>query len=136
MDCRWVIKWKNELLPDGTSRRIMRARLTLLGFKDIHASSVERYAGTSQRYSQRLLCSEAANRGWPIASTDISKAFLQAVTYAEVAALTGEPERDVNFYLPPDSIAALKCQVMKTSTPLLRFCNVLNQAPAASCISP
>ena len=80
MDCRWVINWKQEQLPNGQSRRIIRARLTLRGFKDRDAENLERYAGTSQRYSQRLLASEAANQCWPILSTDISKAFLQGVT--------------------------------------------------------
>jgi Reverse transcriptase (RNA-dependent DNA polymerase). len=80
VDCKWVIKWKHEVLPDGSTRRIIRARLTIRGFKDIDAAGLERYAGTSQRYSQRLLVREAANRKWPIVSTDISKAFLQGVT--------------------------------------------------------
>jgi len=108
VDCKWVIKWKIELLPDGTTRRIIRARLTIRGFKDIDAADLTRYAGTSQRYSQRLLVSEAANRKWPIVSTDISKAFLQGVTYAELAKMTGEPLRDVCFYLPPSTVSALK----------------------------
>ena len=97
-----------ELLPDGTTRRIIRARLTIRGFKDRDAHDLIRYAGTSQRYSQRMIVSEAANRGWNIVTTDISKAFLQGVTYEELAQLTGEPLRDVNFYLPPSSVAVLK----------------------------
>ena len=108
VDCKWVIKWKMELLPDGTTRRIIRARLTIRGFKDRDAQDLIRYAGTSQRYSQRMIVSEAANRGWNIVTTDISKAFLQGVTYKELAELTGEPLRDVNFYLPPSSVAVLK----------------------------
>ena len=108
MDCKWVIKWKLEILPDGKTRRVIRARLTLRGFKDQDAANLEKYAGTSQRYSQRLLVSEAANRKWPIVCTDISKAFLQGVTYEELARITGEPLRDVNFYLPPDSVSVLK----------------------------
>ena len=108
VDCKWVSKWKNELVPDGTTRRIIRARLTIRGLKDLDKAELIRYAGTSQRYSQRLLVSEAANRGWPIASTDISKAFLQGVTYEELAKMTGEPLRDVSFYLPPTSVAMLK----------------------------
>ena len=108
VDCKWVIKWKHELLPDGSTRRIIRARLTIRGFKDIDAANLTRYAGTSQRYSQRLLASEAANRKWPVVSTDISKAFLQGVTYKELAEQTGEPLRDVCFYLPPSTVAALK----------------------------
>ena len=55
-----------------------------------------------------MLVSEAANRRWNIVSTDISKAFLQGVTYKELAEITGEPLRDVNFYLPPSSVAVLK----------------------------
>ena len=39
-------------------------------------------------------------RKWDIATTDISKAFLQGITYEELASLTGEPLREVNFYLP------------------------------------
>ena len=108
VDCKWVIKWKQELLPDGSKRRIIRARLTIRGFKDIEAADLTRYAGTSQRYSQRMLCSEAANRRWPLMSTDISKAFLQGVTYKELAEMTGEPLRDVCFYLPPSSVEVLK----------------------------
>jgi hypothetical protein len=108
VDCKWVIKWKHEVLPDGTTRRIIRARLTIRGFKDQDAHDLIRYAGTSQRYSQRMLVSEAANRRWNIVSTNISKAFLQGVAYKELAEITGELLRDVNFYLPPSSIAVLK----------------------------
>ena len=108
VDCKWVIKWKMEVLPNGKNRRIIRARLTLRGFKDMDAANLERYAGTSQRYSQRLVVSEAANRKWSLVSTDISKAFLQGVTYEELAKITGEPLHDVNFYLPPNSVTALE----------------------------
>ena len=59
------------------------------------------YAGTSQRHSQRIVCSEAVNQHWDIYNTDISKAFLQGITYKELQELTGEPLREVNFYLPP-----------------------------------
>ena len=55
-----------------------------------------------------MLASEVANRRWNIVSADISKAFLQGVTYKELAEITGEPLRDVNFYLPPSSVAVLK----------------------------
>ena len=112
IDCRWVIKWKYEqatvnvdaaISSGGTQaakKRVIRCRLTVRGFKDRDAQNLDSYAGTSQRYSQRLVCSEAAYRGWPICTTDISKAFLQGVTYEELAELTGEPIREVNFYLP------------------------------------
>ena len=107
IDCKWVLKWKWETPAQAASdtttavkRRVIRARLCLRGFKDIQSNDLASYAGTSSRYSQRLLVSEAVMRGWDLATTDISKAFLQGVTYKELAELTGEPLREVNFYLP------------------------------------
>ncbi len=38
-------------------------------------------------------------RRWDIANTDISNAFLQGITYKELAEMTGEPLREVNFFL-------------------------------------
>ena len=52
--------------------------------------------------------SEAVLRGWDIATTDISKAFLQGVTYEELAQLTGEKQREVNFYLPAADVPLLR----------------------------
>ena len=118
IDCRWVLKWKIEEEAISVSasvsgqvakkRRVIRARLTVRGFKDRDKGSVATYAGTSQRYSQRILVSEAVIRGWDIATTDISKAFLQGVTYAELAQMTGEKQREVNFYLPSYNIPQLQ----------------------------
>ena len=85
------MKWKLELLLDLTHRRVIRARLTVRGFKDQDSVGLASYAGTSARYSQRVVCSEAAIRQWDICTTDVSKAFLQGVTYAELAELIGEP---------------------------------------------
>jgi hypothetical protein len=116
IDCRWVLKWKWEygtvsaIESDTkqTARRVIRARLTVRGFKDVEKHLVDRYAGTSQRYSQRILASEAILRGWRIATTDISKAFLQGVTYKELSELTGAPIREVNFYLPATNVHLLQ----------------------------
>ena len=117
IDVRWVLKWKwdTEVRDAGTSgegdsikRRVIRARLCLRGFKDVQARDLASYAGTSQRYSQRVLVSEAVLRRWDIATTDISKAFLQGVTYEELAEATGEPLREVNFYLPGYCIPYLR----------------------------
>ena len=41
-------------------------------------------------------------------SADVSKAFLQGVTYKELAELTGEPIRDVSFSLPHSSVPTLQ----------------------------
>merc|ERR1712051_304790 len=88
--------------------RTIRARLTLRGFKDHDRADIDRYAGTSSRCAQKLLVSEAVRNGWPICTLDISKAFLQGVTYEELHALTGEPMREVNLYLPASNIPLLR----------------------------
>ena len=88
--------------------RTIRARLTVRGFKDSDKGDIDRYAGTSSKCSQKLLVSEAVRNGWPIFTADISKAFLQGVTYEELAELTGNPVREVNFYLPANNIPLLQ----------------------------
>ena len=118
IDCRWVLKWKYDREPlsaqeiragkVATVKKIIRARLTIRGFKDLDKSVVDTYAGTSQRYSQRMLVSECVKRKWQLVAADISKAFLQGVTYEELHKATGEPLREVNFYLPPASVPILK----------------------------
>ena len=50
VDSRWVNKWKWEHV-DGTWKRIIRARLTYRGFKNVDASNLETYAGTTSRSS-------------------------------------------------------------------------------------
>ncbi len=92
----------------GGVQRCIRARLTVRGFKDREKTEVERYAGTSTRSAQKVLVSEAVRRGWDLGSADISKAFLQGVTYEELAELTGQPQREVNFYLPQADIPLLR----------------------------
>merc|ERR1712012_830905 len=117
IDTRWVIKWKWDqptvsVADSGSSQaksvRIIRARLTIRGFKDRDKDSVDRYAGTSSKLSQKVLVSEAVIRQWHLCTTDVSKAFLQGVTYRELAELTGEPEREVNFYLPAHNIPMIR----------------------------
>ena len=117
IDCRWVLKWKWDFDAVSVSdshkakaqtRRVIRARLTVRGFKDLDKGFIDTYAGTSQRYSQRIICSEAVCNGWRLATTDISKAFLQGVTYEELSKLTGEPIREVNFYLPTANVPLLQ----------------------------
>ena len=101
-------KWKVEEQSDGTTKRYIRARLTVRGFKDRDANNVSTYAGTSTRYSQRLVASVAAIKKWDLATADISKAFLQGVIYDELSEITGEPKRDVCFDVPRGSLATLR----------------------------
>ena len=119
IDTRWVLKFKweegtvdatvkNFKNSADTARKTIRARLTVRGFKDVDRFDIDRYAGTSTRGSQKLLVSEAVLRGWILCAADISKAFLQGVTYDELSELTGEPAREVNFYLPAYNVPQLR----------------------------
>ena len=106
IDTRWVIKFK-WVQKDGKWIRIIRARLTVRGVKDSGKNDADRYAGTSSRSSQKVVVSEAVCRGWDIISA-ISKAFLQGVTYEELAELTGTKPREINFYLPAADVLLLR----------------------------
>ena len=117
IDVRWVHKRKWEkpksdgktVKTDGDSAGhwTIRSRLTVRGFKDQQKEDIARYAGTSTRSSQRVLVSESVRNRWPIGTLDISVAFLKGVTYRELAEMTGEPMREVNFYLPDSCIPLL-----------------------------
>ena len=78
------------------------------GFKDRDAANLESYAGTSTRWSQRIVASQAVIRGWRIVSADVAKAFLQGVSYKELAQITGRPLREVCFELPVGCIPLLR----------------------------
>ena len=140
--CEWVIKFKWEVptvdvIRGGSrtaeapkSERTIRARLTVRGFKDSERNDIDRYAGTSTRSSQKILVSEAVRNHWPICTVDISKAFLQGVTYEQLAELTGEPKREVNFYLPASNIPLLQqLQGFGTSTLRWRCSFVISPEP-------
>ena len=108
IDCRWVLKWKHEFeattgVKARQTCRVITARLTARGFDDLENNLVDRHAGTAQRYSQRVLVSEAVMRRWDIGTTDISKAFLQCATYRELSKMIGELVKEVNVYLPARS---------------------------------
>ncbi|MFM7989941.1 MAG: hypothetical protein ACKPKO_62570, partial [Candidatus Fonsibacter sp.] len=59
IDVKWVIKWKVEQTArsvqesqqsgPAVTQRVIRARLTIRGFKDVDARMLDNYAGTSQR---------------------------------------------------------------------------------------
>ena len=94
IDTKWVLKWK---LKGGV--RHIRARLCLRGFKESGCDNDTNHSATASRLSQRLLVSETVLRSWVLASTDIPKAFLQGVSYQELADTTNKPLRDVSFTL-------------------------------------
>jgi len=114
IDGTWVLKYKNVLGtgPDGkpTSRKVIKARLTARGFKDLQAyqENISTYSGTSTKAAQRLVNGHAAQNEYPIFSMDISAAFLKGMTFEEIARETGQPLRSVQFKMPADSIPLLK----------------------------
>ena len=108
IDCRWVIKWKFVQDDGGQMVRNIRARPIVRAFNDRDAEFLSTYAATSTRRSQRLVCSTAATRRWPLVSVDVGKVVLQGMTYQDLSQLTGEPIRDVSFSLPTGSIRTLR----------------------------
>ena len=109
LDSRFVGKWKIIKIPSQPDRRIIRMRMAVRGFKDWEADTIESYAGTASRTSQKVISSEVAcHEGWSYITVDIEKAFLQGMTYKEISDLTGEAERIVHFTLPPGSAVILR----------------------------
>jgi hypothetical protein len=103
VDTRWVIKWK---LVDGN--KIIKVRITMRGFKDT-CMNLETFAGTATRWSQRIVNSAAATEeDFELFSFDVSKAFAKGMTFEELARLSGEPLRHVQFELAPEDVLLLK----------------------------
>ena len=98
----WVMRWK---LKDG--KKIVKARLCLQGFRDKQTmDSVS--SSTATRIGQRLIASVAANHNWNLLCLDISTAFLQGLTFEDLAKLTGDPKRSVQMSPPSDVWELLK----------------------------
>ena len=108
IDVRWVIKWKYVRDEHGQDKRVIRARLTVRGFKDADAAHLASYSGTTSRWGQRLIAATAAQMGWELVTMDIEKAFLQGISYEDLARETGEPLREVNFQLPSGCVPLLR----------------------------
>ena len=77
---RYVFTWKRN--SDGS--RYLKCRLTVHGFEDSAASDLDRYSGTSTRWGQRAVVATAVQNQWPIASLDVSEAFLKGFTFKEI----------------------------------------------------
>ena len=78
------------------------------GFKDLDAATLASYSGTTSRWGQRLIVATAAQMGWSLLTLDIEKAFLQGISYEDLARETGEPLREVNFQLPSGCVPLLR----------------------------
>jgi hypothetical protein len=103
LDSRWVLKWK---LVDG--KRVIKARLTVRGYKDLQGGDLKTMASTASRWGQRVVCMAAVQNDWTLYSADVSQAFLQGMSFEEVAKLKGEVKRSVQFEVPPGSVPILQ----------------------------
>jgi len=132
IDGTWVLKWKRVKTTDKhgktTETKIIKARLTARGFKDLQAyeNDISTYSGTSSKTAQRIVNGHAAQNGYTIWSMDISAAFLKGMTFKEIARLTGEPIRCVQFRLPKNCIHLLqRLPSLKDLNPLMEVLNFL-----------
>jgi hypothetical protein len=91
---RWVHKFK---LIDGV--KSVKSRLTIRGFQDLSVSA-ETYAGTATRWGQRIVASISRQRGWKVFMSDVASAFLQSMTFDQMAQLSGVEAREVCFDPP------------------------------------
>ena len=93
---RYVFTWKR--MSDGS--RILKCRITVHGFKDMEKNTVDRYSGTSSRWGKRTVLASAVQSGWPVASMDVSMAFLKGLTFDQIQEIKGGPKRLVSMRLP------------------------------------
>ena len=103
IDARWVLKWK---VVNG--ERLIKARLTVRGFRDMQASQLSTFSGTTSRWGQRIVVSVAVQRRWSLFSCDVAQAFLRGLSFRELAEMDGEVKRSVQFIVPSGSISLLR----------------------------
>ena len=103
LDCRWVIRWK--CVDDEW---VIRARLTVRGFKDRQAGELATFSGTASRFGQRVINLLASQHKLTLFSADVAQAFLKGMTFGQIQKLTGETRREVQLELPNASIPLLR----------------------------
>ena len=92
----------------------MKCRLTAHGFKDTAASNLDRFSGTSTRWGQRVVVATAVQQQWPMASLDVSEAFLKGFTFEAIQESRGGSKREVSLVRPrakpgePSGVAILR----------------------------
>ena len=105
IDVRWVRKWKKDAV---TFEKFIKSRLTVRGFKDT-CQDLETYAGTATRWAQRLIVALAVLLDLPMFTIDVTGAFAKGLNWEQLAELTGESIREVQFELTrPEDIALLR----------------------------
>ena len=103
MSAKFIYKWK---LIDGV--KTIKARMTIRGFQDLAGATLETFASTASRWSQRCIVSCAAQRSWKLFMFDVSVAFLQGLTFSELSENQGTVEREACFDPPPGTAQYFK----------------------------
>ena len=97
MSSRWVLTWKWDPV---NKVNMIKARLTVRGFLDRDSPTLETFAGTASRWSQRLVVAISVQNGWKLLTADVGTAFLRGLTFQELSELTGEKLRRAAFTPP------------------------------------
>jgi len=76
VDGTWVLKWK-RVNVDGQIKKIVKARLTARGFKDLQAyqENISTFSGTATKAGQRAVCGFTAQHKYVLFSMDIQLHF-------------------------------------------------------------
>ena len=85
LDCVWVRRWKASTNSDGTTTWIIKSRLCGRGFLDKQKLDIDKHSSTASRISQRIAIFIAVQYDLDVESWDIGNAFLQGLSFEELA---------------------------------------------------
>ena len=101
LPCRNVTEWKRK-----EGKRIVKDRLCLKGFAEQNQKSLATSSPTATRLGHRMVMQHCASHQWPLWSLDVSTAFLQGFTFAQLEEL-GMPRQPCAFVPPPGTFELL-----------------------------
>ncbi len=92
---KWVIEWKEK-----EGKRVIKARLCMKGFAERNQHRMQTFSPTASRTGHRMVALQAALEKTPLASMDISTAFLKGMTFEELKEMG--MERQPCAFEPPE----------------------------------